>query len=95
MNKTKTIPTKTLSVYAIRDDIAGVYTLPILQPNNTIMSRYFQSMINSKQSATSTPTDFKLYKIGEYDDSTASIIAYKEIEFIENGELVIPKNKNE
>lgn len=70
-------------VYTIYDKISGLYTRPQIHMNDELATRWFKKLIHEPNSE---PTDYELYCLGNWDDTTAKIILHEKPEFISKGE---------
>ncbi len=77
-----------LKVYLVFDKKTNLYTLPMIKLNQEIMINDFDFMTNSP-SASTEPTDFELFYVGEYRDWTGEFKMLKKMEFIKQGEVKI------
>ena len=60
------------NVYAVYDDAARLYTLPMCFSNDEMAMRNFEASIMSDTSTMGThPHQFRLVRLGTYDDETA------------------------
>lgn len=60
------------NVYAVYDEKAELYNNPFYMLNDKMALRAFKDLANDPQSTIyNNPSDFSLYLIAEYDDSTA------------------------
>lgn len=69
------------SLYVVYDEVAELYTAPLTLKNDNVAMRWFQE----KMQKASDPTDYKLYKIGEYDENTGLIVALPSLSLIDTG----------
>lgn len=84
--KTIQITKKYLGVYLIQDIIKGQYSLPIFKFNDLEMERHFKNLMTKAAAQGGVePTDFKLFKIGEYNEDHGDLVVYPEMEFMING----------
>lgn len=72
-------------VYAIRDELT-TFMSPMLDSSNDSAIRNFRLAIDSNVMMEKNPTDFCLYKLGDYDNETGKIIPLDVPEFIVRGE---------
>ena len=73
-------------VYVIHDITAGIYTTPFYALNNQTALRTFAGVVNEPGSTIyQKPGDFRLYRIGSYEDTDASLEIYKDLEYIGHG----------
>lgn len=59
------------SLYVVYDEVAELYTAPLTLKNDAVAKRWFAQQM----SKANDPTDYKLYKVGEYDENTGIITA--------------------
>lgn len=72
-----------LKLYSIFDSKVKAFQWPNVIVNDDTALRSFKSLVNDGQSMQfKHPTDFILYEIGEYDDSTAEIIPTNPIRLV-------------
>lgn len=61
-------------IYCIHDDAAGIFTAPTIDLSDASAIRNFQKMCSEAGSVMNfKPTDFSLYKVGDFDAETAYI----------------------
>lgn len=73
-------------VYVLRDEVEGIYFEPQLFRNEETAKRYFKDLCSKPGTKIGEhPTDFLLYKTGEYNDETGIIKADPDTTFIERG----------
>lgn len=61
-----------MPMYVIFDSAAGLYNKPFPMQNNDVALRAAQDLVNDPASECSKhPEDFSMWKIGDYDDTTA------------------------
>lgn len=64
-----------LNVYAIYDEKALSYGIPFFAKTDGIAKRLFADLCDDPQSTVyKHPSDFKLYYLGEFDESTADLV---------------------
>lgn len=74
-------------LYAIRDMSAGVFTAPTVDINDKCAIRNFeQAMSNSNGMMHFRPSDFALYKIGDFDYESGLVIPITPIQMIMTGD---------
>ena len=64
-----------LGVYSVFDDKAVCYARPFFATNNAVACRSFASAVTSKtpdNALSANPGDYKLFRLGEFDDSCGS-----------------------
>ena len=78
-----------LTIYAVYDDIAQVYNTPFYMHNDGMAIRAFKGHVNgAKDSAIyDFPEQFKLYKLGTFNDSNGRIEVYDPI-YVAHGQDV-------
>ena len=63
-----------LNVYSIKDSKAGTYSNPFYSINDSTAIRSFEQAASDPTTTISQfPTDYSLYRIGTFDDSSGSI----------------------
>lgn len=60
---------KDLKIYAIKDELAGIFGAPFLAPNDAVAQRQFQEQYKESY----MKADLQLYALGEYDSDTGEI----------------------
>lgn len=64
-----------LGIYSIYDEKAEIHNTPFFQHNDAIAERSYNDLVKDPNTTIGkNPSDYKLYKIGEYDDVTAVIV---------------------
>lgn len=67
-----------MKIYSIYDSKAEAYIRPMFSDNKGTMTREFIKAVNDTNSfMNSTPEDFTLFEIGEWDERTGSIKVYE------------------
>lgn len=61
-------------MFALKDNLAGVYMQPQLFQNENVALRNFSMIINETPVFKENPADFELWKVGEFDDQEGTII---------------------
>lgn len=82
-----------INIYAIKDNVAEVYTQPIFcgndedqKVNDEIALRMFHyQLMNDTSLLHMYPSDYDLYFIGKYDEKTADFVQPDHPRFIFNG----------
>lgn len=78
-------------VYAIRDK-ASAFMSPVVDQSDAAAIRNFANAVNSDTGIIGfQPSDFDLYKIGEYDDQNAQLSPVSPVEFIVNGAALVKR----
>lgn len=81
-----------LPIYAIRDELTTWLT-PMVDTNDHSAIRNFRLALSSPRSIMEkNPTDFCLYRIGEYDNETGKITPLDAPEFVMRGEREVIDN---
>lgn len=64
-------------LYAVQDSVAQVFNTPYGAANDEHAMRIFGGAVTNNQShINKNPEDFRLYKVGEFDDSKGILTAY-------------------
>ena len=64
----------TLNVYSIKDSKAGTFSNPYYSINDSTAIRSFeQAAADPSTTISQFPTDYSLYKLGTFDDSSGTI----------------------
>lgn len=72
-----------LQIFSIYDDKGTIYCQPFFLAHQGIAIRSFGDLVQDKQSTVGHhPTDYHLYKLGEYDDNSGLITPLKNPQFI-------------
>uniref|UniRef100_A0AAU8B1E0 Nonstructural protein n=1 Tax=Dulem virus 164 TaxID=3145641 RepID=A0AAU8B1E0_9VIRU len=67
----------TYGIYCIFDEAAGVFTAPTIDISDASAVRNFQKMCQDAGSIMNfKPSDFSLYKVGDFDAETAYIDSF-------------------
>lgn len=65
-----------MKVYSVYDEKALVYGLPVCFSTDGLALRSFADLVSNPNSNVSKyPSDFKLYRIGEFNDNTGEMIS--------------------
>lgn len=81
-----------VNMYVIFDTKAKFYNKPFYLQNDNVALRAFTDLANDETTDVfKHPTDFQLYKVGTYDDVTATIVSNPPIHMANAHEL---KNNN-
>ena len=86
-----------LGVYSVYDDKAVCYARPFFATNNAVACRSFAGAVASKtpdNALFANPGDYKLFKLGEFDDDCGSIVSCNPLLLI-SGDEVISHDKTE
>ena len=63
-----------LKMYSIRDSKGEIFNLPFFKKTHGEAERDFHQLCQDKNSTVAKyPTDFDLYYVGDYDDSTGKV----------------------
>lgn len=82
----------TYGIYAIKDSLNG-FMSPIVDSNDPSAVRNFAHAMSDNKSVFYThPSDFTLYKLGEYDSESGFIESFSTPQFIESGSTVFVAN---
>ncbi|AXH74012.1 MAG: nonstructural protein [Microviridae sp.] len=77
-----------VNMYVIYDTKAKFYNKPFFMQNDQIAQRAFTDLANDPQTdICKHPTDFQLYKVGTYEDATATITSNPPIHMANAHEL--------
>ena len=71
-------------MYAIKDTKAG-FLSPMIDSNDMTAARNFEYACKNNDVMAFCPSDFELYRLGEFDDESGKMIALDAPEFICNG----------
>lgn len=61
-------------IAAVKDELAGSFLQPAFFKNEDVAIRAFRNNINSIQIWKSNPSDFSLYHLGSFDETTGIIM---------------------
>lgn len=74
-----------LIAFAIYDDKAACFNTPFFQPTTGLATRSLEDLVNDSNTRVNRhPGDFKLYKIGTYNDSSGKLESDAEPTFVAN-----------
>lgn len=77
-----------INMYVIYDTKAKFYNKPFYMQNDSIAIRAFTDLVNDTQTDVNKhPTDFQLYSVGTYEDTTAIIESHPPIHMANAHEL--------
>lgn len=77
-----------INMYVIYDVKAKFYNKPFYMQNDSIAIRAFTDLANDPQTDVyKHPTDFQLFNVGNYEDTTATIEAFPPIHMANAHEL--------
>lgn len=68
----------THQLFALKDNLAGVFMQPQVFQNENVALRNFSMIINETPVFKENPADFELWRLGEYDDVEGFITAAPE-----------------
>lgn len=72
-------------LYEMRDKLSG-YTTPIPFTKKEIAMRYFKEQVKNTITVKTTPSDFEMYKVGEFDSDTGKVTMLENYELVAKGE---------
>lgn len=86
-----------LNIYAIHDITAECFTQPFYAVNNATASRILSNVVSTPGSSIyDNPEDFRLYRIGQFDEQNGQILPLQDFELISRAsDYVIPKTSSE
>ena len=74
---------KNSKIYTILDTVSEEYSTPFYSKNDDTAKRDFYNVIDNPETLYgSTPKDFKLYRVGSWDNETGLINALESVQFI-------------
>ena len=74
---------KNSQIYSIFDTVSNEFSTPFYSKNNETAKRDFHNVIDNPETIYgATPQDFKLYKLGTWNNETGFIKAPKVPEFV-------------
>ena len=74
---------KNSNIYSILDNVSKEFSTPFYSKNDDTAKRDFYNVIDNPETLYgSSPKDFKLYRLGSWNNETAFISALKSPEFI-------------
>lgn len=80
-----------LGVYSVFDDKAVCYARPFFATNNAVACRSFASAVTSQapdNALSANPGDYKLFRLGEFDDSCGSFTSGTPLLLISGDEVI-------
>lgn len=79
-----------LLMFSIFDVVAKIYSQPFFMPTTGQALRAFGDEVNNPQSTINKhPADFRLFKLGDFDDNSGVIVS-KNAEFLANAVDFVP-----
>lgn len=60
-------------MYSVKDELTNRFNMPAIMTGDNEALRAFKSQVNSIQIWKDNPADFSLYKVGTFDEETATI----------------------
>ena len=69
-----------LELYSMRDKLSG-WSPAIPFTNEEIAKRYFKEQMNYSTTVKTSPSDFEMYCVGEFDTETGQLKGYNKSEF--------------
>lgn len=74
-----------LSIYSMYDQAAKAYLPPVYLENDNVAIRAIQNAVNTKDHQfNQNPADYTLFRLGEWDDNSATITMLKPQTFWQN-----------
>ncbi len=64
-----------INYYAVKDELANRFLAPTLIKSDELALRQFRSQINNIELWKDNPSDFSLYRLGEWDDETGILVS--------------------
>lgn len=81
-----------INVYAVKDDVSSSFNQPFLMVNDQIAIRGFKTLAQDESTDIGKyPTDFSLYRLGQYDEKTGVILS--DVEFLVTAINLLEVNK--
>ena len=80
-----------LGVYSVYDDKAVCYARPFFATNNAVACRSFASAVSAQapdNALATNPGDYKLFRLGEFDDSCGGFITDTPLLLITGDEVI-------
>lgn len=75
-----------VDVYSIHDEKAASFGQPFYMVNRALAIRAFSDLAQDRSSSVSKhPSDYKLYKVAEFDDQVGSFLSLPQPEFVAHG----------
>lgn len=76
--------------FSILDTASGAFGIPFFSVNEQVASRNFRMLVNDPQAGSiyNHPADYRLYRIGSFDDATATLHRLDVVELIVLGQSV-------
>lgn len=63
-----------LTIYSVYDNVAKLFSQPIYMMNEDVAKRVMNNCVNSEgHNYNLNPSDYELYKIGEFDDQEGTL----------------------
>lgn len=80
-----------IKLYAIKDNVSGVFSTPVCHHNDAEAERTFKTNFTfaSMKDDKVNPEDYSLYRLGEMDEETG-VISNTNVQFVSNFEPVKP-----
>lgn len=74
-------------IYSVHDAASGSFGIPFFSVNDQVAQRNFRMLVNDPQAGMiyMHPGDYRLYKIGEYDDQSARVGPLDVVELLITG----------
>ena len=81
-------------IYAIRDNVADNFTLPIFSRSDEEMVRNIAYNLNQSESImTVNAVDYDLYRIGTFDDEDGSVVSMQHVLVVHLSTLIRKKEE--
>lgn len=85
-----------LRAFTLHDVKALNYSPPFFQHNNALAVRMLQDLVNDNNTSVGRhPADYKLYCIGEYDDSNGKLKPFPIIEHVMDAVALVGPSQTE
>ena len=76
------------SMYAVFDTIAEAFKAPFVQANDNMAIRLFNNAANDpKSDIYQNPEDYRLYRVGKFDDVSGALESEEIPHFLSNAQL--------
>lgn len=85
-----------LKMYCIHDRVAEQYAPPFLMPNDNTATRAFVGLCTDQDSRiAANPSDFNLYRVGEFDDESCVLTVEEFPVIVKRGEFALKPQTQE
>lgn len=79
-----------LQAYSVYDVIASVYSHPFYSVNDAVATRDFTAVVLDPSTRIhANPADYRLCRVGEFDDQTGSFSPVEQVVVLVSGDAVI------